>query len=310
MQLRLKPLASKAAALLVVLFLAGFDSWPAAGAGARRGARGGPRRGLVPGRRRETISTTWTAGSRSPPTRSRAATRGSSGPAATTGSGTASREARFGGFDLLKIVASTRASKFDRDKRWNYLGVINEPCFDKPTGPDPTASACWLDTRRADCPADPFEERAEIPRRQDRRARQDRSGRLVLRLCHRHRRVAPVPQSRFRRSGGEELGSRSAITPTRTTTTTRTWCGPIASACRCGFCHVGPSPDQPAGRPGASAMGQSELERRRAVFLGRPALRLGRRPEQLHVSSWSTPTGRARWTPRWFRPTTSTIRAR
>lgn len=34
---------------------------------------------------------------------------------------------------------------------------MNEPCFDKPTGPDPQRCGLWLDNRRADCPPDPFE---------------------------------------------------------------------------------------------------------------------------------------------------------
>src|SRR5271165_336306 len=43
----------------------------------------------------------------------------------------------FGAFDLLKIVTSHPGQKSDRDSRWSYLGVVNEPCFTKPTGPDP-----------------------------------------------------------------------------------------------------------------------------------------------------------------------------
>jgi len=39
----------------------------------------------------------------------------------------------FGAFDLLKIVAYNPKQKIDRDRRWTYLGLINEPCFDAPT---------------------------------------------------------------------------------------------------------------------------------------------------------------------------------
>ena len=63
----------------------------------------------------------------------------------------------FGNFDLLKILSSHASLKFNRDNRWNYLGLVNEPCFEKPTGPDPQRYGLWLDKRRADCPADPFE---------------------------------------------------------------------------------------------------------------------------------------------------------
>ncbi|MBC7929700.1 MAG: hypothetical protein H7Z38_03940, partial [Rubrivivax sp.] len=43
----------------------------------------------------------------------------------------------FGSVDLLKTVSSHPKLKFSRDNRWHYLGLVNEPCFDKPTGPDP-----------------------------------------------------------------------------------------------------------------------------------------------------------------------------
>ena len=42
-----------------------------------------------------------------------------------------------GAFDLLKILSSHSSLKFGRDNRWHYLGLVNEPCFEKPTGPDP-----------------------------------------------------------------------------------------------------------------------------------------------------------------------------
>jgi len=65
----------------------------------------------------------------------------------------------FGNFDLLKIVSSHASLKFNRDNRWNYLGLVNEPCFEKPTGPDPQRYGLWLDKRTAGCPADPCEKR-------------------------------------------------------------------------------------------------------------------------------------------------------
>ena len=53
--------------------------------------------------------------------------------------------------------------KFSRDNRWNYLGLVNEPCFEKATGPDPDRFGLWLDKRRADCPPDPFENETKYP---------------------------------------------------------------------------------------------------------------------------------------------------
>ena len=37
--------------------------------------------------------------------------------------------------------------KFSRDNRWQYLGLVNEPCFEKATGPDPDRFGLWLDKR-------------------------------------------------------------------------------------------------------------------------------------------------------------------
>src|SRR4029453_16985180 len=69
----------------------------------------------------------------------------------------------FGAFDLLKIVSSHSSLKFSRDNRWYYLGLVNEPCFDKATAPDPQRYGLWLDKRRSDCPPDPFENEQKYP---------------------------------------------------------------------------------------------------------------------------------------------------
>ncbi len=68
-----------------------------------------------------------------------------------------------GALDFLKTVSSYPKLKFSRDNRWNYLGLVNEPCFEKATGPDPQRFGLWLDKRSANCPADPFENEAKYP---------------------------------------------------------------------------------------------------------------------------------------------------
>src|ERR1700748_1717241 len=80
----------------------------------------------------------------------------------------------FGALDLLKTVSSYPGAvssdsndkiKFTRDNRWYYLGLINEPCFEKPTAPDKERFGLWLDKRKVspDCPPDPFEDEAKYP---------------------------------------------------------------------------------------------------------------------------------------------------
>ena len=71
-------------------------------------------------------------------------------------------------FDLLKIVTSHPSQTYcdgpcNRDSRWRWLGAINEPCFEKPTGPDPKRFGLWLDVRGANCPPDPFESETNYP---------------------------------------------------------------------------------------------------------------------------------------------------
>ncbi len=69
----------------------------------------------------------------------------------------------MGTLDLLKTVSSYPSLKFSRDNRWNYLGLVNEPCFEKAAGPDPQRFGLWLDKRRSDCPGDPFENEQKYP---------------------------------------------------------------------------------------------------------------------------------------------------
>ena len=69
----------------------------------------------------------------------------------------------FGSFDLLKILSSYPGLKYSRDDRWEYLGLVNEPCFKKATGPDPKHFGLWLDQRDPNCPPDPFANAQKYP---------------------------------------------------------------------------------------------------------------------------------------------------
>ena len=62
----------------------------------------------------------------------------------------------YGTFDLLKTISSYPGLKANRDNRWEYLGVVNEPCFTKPTAADKDRFGLWLDVRNPDCAPDPF----------------------------------------------------------------------------------------------------------------------------------------------------------
>jgi hypothetical protein len=73
-----------------------------------------------------------------------------------------------GALDFLKVLSGHPAllkidPNFSRDHRWEYLGLVNDPCFEKATGPDPDRWGLWLDKRRPDCQPDPFENEQKYP---------------------------------------------------------------------------------------------------------------------------------------------------
>lgn len=68
-----------------------------------------------------------------------------------------------GSFDLLKTVSSHPSQYYSRDNRFSWLGLINEPCFTRPSGPDDSHFGLWLDQRDPNCPADPFADPVAYP---------------------------------------------------------------------------------------------------------------------------------------------------
>ncbi len=72
------------------------------------------------------------------------------------------REA-LGSLDFLKTVSSHPSLPYTRDTRWNYLGLVNEPCFRKATGPDPNRYGLWIDQRDPNCAPDPFASERDYP---------------------------------------------------------------------------------------------------------------------------------------------------
>src|SRR6266446_7067461 len=153
-----------------------------------------------------------------------------------------------GNFDLLKTLSSYPGLKFSRDNRWNYLGLVNEPCFEKASGPDPNRYGLWLDHRRADCGPDPFEDEAKYPG-----VKIDARGNTV-----------PVGSYYGYASG--IVGLRLFANPAFDDEAKKNWdpekfytdpsyyqskklVRPYRVGMSCGFCHVGPSPIHPPADP-------------------------------------------------------------
>jgi hypothetical protein len=155
----------------------------------------------------------------------------------------------FGTFDLLKTISSAPGMPFSRANRWAHFGVINEPCFDKPTGPDPKHFGLWLDQRRADCPPDPFADATKYP---------------GVKIGARGSDWLPVGSYYGEPTG--ILGLRLFPNPDFDEAARRRWdpkryyddpsyyqqndlVRPYRVGMACGFCHVGPSPINPPADP-------------------------------------------------------------
>lgn len=212
-----------------------------------------------------------------------------------------------GNLDLLKTLSSHPGLKFSRDNRWNYLGLVNEPCFDKAAGPDDKRFGLWLDQRRADCAKDPFENEKRYPG-------------VVIGA-----RGKNLPVGSFYGYATGVVGLRLFPNPAFDEAAAKKWDAkryyedpsyyndkdlirPYRVGMSCAFCHVGPNPVKPPADPehpkweNLSSMSAPSISGWIASSPGRPT-------PAASPSSCSTPRGRARWTPRWYPPTQSTTRA-
>jgi hypothetical protein len=156
----------------------------------------------------------------------------------------------YGSFDLLKTLSSHPTLKYSRDNRWNYLGLINEPCFTKAAAPNPQRYGLWLDVRSTDCPADPFENAEKYP------------GVAV------GARGKNLPAGSYYGYPTGVVGLRLFPNPDFDEAAAAQWNAdryyndpnyylskdlvhPYRVGVSCGFCHVGPNPEKPPANPEA-----------------------------------------------------------
>ena len=237
----------------------------------------------------------------------------------------------FGALDFLKTLSTHDALGYGRNKgeygRWKYFGLVNEPCFEAATGPDPKRFGLWLDQRRSgpDCPPDPFEDdkkypgvvigargqNLNLPADKKQLGWPDAAGRFLLRLRDRRRGAAAVPEPRFRRGGGGEVGSGPLLQRPQLLREQ----GPGAAVSRRHVVRLLPrraEPDQSAGRSREPEVGEPDARTPARSTSGSIASSSSTRSAHPATSrfSCSTPTCRGRSTPRWSRATTSTTPAR
>src|SRR6266403_1558298 len=155
----------------------------------------------------------------------------------------------FGALDFLKTLSSHPKLKNSRDNRWEYLGLVNEPCFEKATGPDPQRFGLWLDKRRADCPPDPFADGAKYPG-VPLGARGKNvpvgsyygypTGIVGLRL---------FPNPAFDEAAAKKWGDGRRFYEDRDFYESKDLVRPYRVGMSCAFCHVGPNPIRPPADP-------------------------------------------------------------
>ena len=222
-------------------------------------------------------------------------------------------------FDLLKVVTSHPSQNYcdgkqcDRNSRWHWLGAVNEPCFEKPTGPDPERSG-FGSTCAGELRARSVRGRDQVSWRQDRRPRHDvqgrlePAGRLVFRIRHRNRRTALVSKSGFRSSGEGQMGPRALLHRSQLLQRPDL-VRPYRVGMSCGFCHVGPSPMNPPADPEHPQWANlSSTVGAQYIWIDR-IFDYSAEGQEFRVSVGAILSRRARWTRRWSRPTTSTTRA-
>ncbi len=155
----------------------------------------------------------------------------------------------FGTFDLLKTISSAPGLPYSRDTRWNYFGVINEPCFDKPTAPDPKHFGLWLDQRRTDCAPDPFANPAKYPG-----VRMGARGSEGLPVGSYYGEPTGIVGLRLFPNPDFDEAARKRWDPERFYKDPNYYeqkdlVRPYRVGMACGFCHIGPSPTNPPPDP-------------------------------------------------------------
>ena len=164
----------------------------------------------------------------------------------------------FGAFDLLKTLSSHPKQGYSRDTRWSFLGLINEPCFEKASEPD--EYGLWLDKRIVDpengCSKDPFADEDRYPGVEIRARGKNipvgsyygkPSGIVGLRLF-------PNPDFDEKAAKKWKEGQQSGENNDGFYTNPdfyhdRNLVRPYRVGMSCAFCHVGPSPVNPPKDP-------------------------------------------------------------
>ena len=154
----------------------------------------------------------------------------------------------LGTLDFLKTLSSRPGLKAARSNRWEYLGLVNEPCYKQSTGPDPNRFGLWLDVRDPACGPEPFENETKY---------------AGVKIGARGKNL---PAGSYYGYASGVVGLRLFPNPDFDEAAAKKWDAkryyddpsyynnkslirPFRVGMSCGFCHVGPNPIKPPADP-------------------------------------------------------------
>ena len=222
----------------------------------------------------------------------------------------------IGAFDLLKIVSWHPSQGYSRTDRWDYFGMVNEPCFKKnATSRDKGHRGLRLDVRAKGCAADPFENESKYP------------GVVIGSRGKALGDGSTQPVGSFYGEATGILGLRLFPNPAFDERTAKAWNAkryyadpahynrkdlvpPYRVGMSCAFCHVGPRPVNPpenAAHPKFANLSSSVGAQ--YLWVDRLFIHNANKPEgqknftyQLAHTYFSWVPPRRRRSPRWLRP--------
>jgi hypothetical protein len=160
----------------------------------------------------------------------------------------------YGAFDLLKTISSHPSLGYSRANRWRYLGLVNEPCFEAPTGPRADRRGLWLDEPAEGCKPDPFENEEKYPGVKIGSRGQDLGDGTTQPVGSYYGYATGVVGLRLFPNPAFDAKAAAAWDPERYYTDPSYYnrkglVRPYRVGMSCGFCHVGPSPTHPPTDP-------------------------------------------------------------
>ncbi len=170
-----------------------------------------------------------------------------------------------GALDFLKVLSSHPSQKYSRacdparladgscQNRWEYFGLVNEPCFERASAPDPARMGLWVDRRKAGCAPDPFENADKYPGVRIGARGTTVNGRPFDTGSYYGYATGIVGFRLFPNPDFDEAAARR-WDPERYYTdpsyyNDRTLVKPYRVGMSCGLCHVGPNPINPPADP-------------------------------------------------------------